>query len=1002
MHGAVVPAMLRRKSFVGFFIKGSSRGCCGALGACVVKLHALRRFWSLIGLLGLLAFGVRASARSLEFPVTEIALTNGMQILILEDHVAPLVAVQVWYHVGSADEPTGRHGFAHLFEHLMFHGTDKLGPTDHFDLLHSVGGDCNAYTSFDETCYHETLPARHLELALWLESERMAFLTIDAPGFTTERKVVEEERRLVLGLPYAEIADKGPPLFFGRHPYGHDPLGTFHDLRQATLEDVHAWWSTHYVPNNATLVIVGDVQTDRVRQLCEQYFGWMPRLPQPARNIPLVSAWEVPQQTTLDLANAPVPAVGLVWRTVPEGHPDKLVLDLISTILGGDPVAAIQGGANASRLYQKLVQEERAAIMAGSLHACVSAAGGFGAGAALSPFSNDSASTLSLIRDEITRACRDGFTGEELERARQQLSQEFMREAQTVEGKATLIGRAAVLGSGVGELKGRLARLHDLTTNDLRRVARRYLDPNRAMAVTVPGASLWTQLTQLFSNNRKTEESAMSAPLPDAVLRGRPGVERPVDLPALPPLREPDPRTQQPAVVDTSLTNGLRVLVASCPEKPMVHAILALPFGSWAEAKPGAAAMTMRVLIKRTARHDERSLAQELDRHGIVLSAGATRDDCRVEIDCSADEAGPAFALLDEVVESPGFTESAFNIAMSQARTELQVSDTAPFAVADRQFQRHLFENHPYGRRSSGELEDLAALNLADLVLFWGTAALPSKATLAIAGGISAKEANAFAEKFLSRWNGLTLGGAGTSGQSPAGKSRTPASLAESIAEPPPAKPPGASRILLLDWPGASQSQICIGGLGLRNRDPRKPIANLVGSYFGGTFGSRLMKRIRVEKGATYGVSGGFDGNRFAGTFEVRTFTVTKSTAEIVRIILAEIKGLVDRPPGPEELLLHKRFFLGSAAARFETPEQIAAHFTHLALNGLPLDYLERSLGKIADASAEDCQSLARAVVDPSQLLIVVVGDASQVRAELETIAPATAIDIKGQQVAPR
>src|SRR6516164_1839094 len=134
------------------------------------------------------------------FPVTEITLSNGLQILTLEDHSSPLVAVQIWYHVGSADEPAGRQGFAHLFEHMMFRGTDHLGPTDHFDLLHSIGGDCNAYTAFDETCYHETLPAQQLELALWLESERMAFLTVDAAGFTTERKVVEEERRLNLNL----------------------------------------------------------------------------------------------------------------------------------------------------------------------------------------------------------------------------------------------------------------------------------------------------------------------------------------------------------------------------------------------------------------------------------------------------------------------------------------------------------------------------------------------------------------------------------------------------------------------------------------------------------------------------------------------------------------------------------------------------------------------------------------------------------------------------------
>jgi zinc protease len=242
-------------------------------------------------LLGALSCFPASSASSAPlFPARELTLTNGLHVLVLEDHNCPLVAVQVWYHVGSANEPPGRHGFAHLFEHMMFRGTDRLGPTDHFDLLHSVGGNCNAFTSFDETCYHETLPARQLELALWLESERMAFLTVDGAGFSTERKVVEEERRLDLGLPYGEIADKGPPLVFGQHPYGHDPLGTFQDLRQATPTEVHAWWTRWYTPNNATLVIVGDVQPDRVHALCERYFGWIPPVPQGREELPVLTA----------------------------------------------------------------------------------------------------------------------------------------------------------------------------------------------------------------------------------------------------------------------------------------------------------------------------------------------------------------------------------------------------------------------------------------------------------------------------------------------------------------------------------------------------------------------------------------------------------------------------------------------------------------------------------------------------------------------------------------
>jgi zinc protease len=938
------------------------------------------------------------------FPVTEITLSNGLQILTLEDHSSPLVAVQIWYHVGSADEPAGRQGFAHLFEHMMFRGTDHLGPTDHFDLLHSIGGDCNAYTAFDETCYHETLPAQQLELALWLESERMAFLTVDAAGFTTERKVVEEERRLNLGLPYGEIADKGPPLIFGQHPYGHDPLGTFRDLRQATPSDVHDWWASRYTPDNATLVIVGDVKTESARAMCERYFGWIPPVRLEPRNIPTLGPWEEPQEITLNLANAPAPGVGMVWRTVPEGDADALAMDLLGTILGGDALAIVQGSANSSRLYRRLVAEEHLAVMATALQFSMSHAGVFGAGAALSPIGGDPARTLSALRAEIERLCAQAVTDAELEKARSQVGVTLLREAQTVAGKASLIGRAAVLGKGVPELNSRLERLRNITRADLQRATQKYLDPKRAMTVTLPGSSLWNQLANLFFQNRKSEEAAPAAFASDILLRGRPGVTRPVDFPLQPPLSQDSPSIPNPIVEEHRLRNGLRVLVIPKSNTSMVQAVLALPFGSWAESKPGAAAMALRLLAKGTELHDEKALAEELDRYGIQLSGSADHDDSRVQMSCLLGDVERAFGLMAEVVARPTFPKALFNTAITQARTELQIADTTPFVFAEREFERHLFSGHPYGRRALGDPTDLAALKVEDLALFWQSVAKPDKASLIIAGGLTGEQALALAEHYFGDWRPKDASGTSkvALSKAPDAESQTRSIAPPEITPPPAPDRPGATHILLVDSPGASQSQICIGGLGIATADKDKPIANLVGSYFGGTFGSRLMKAIRVEKGSTYGASGGFQANRFAGSFLVQTFTKTASTAETVRIALAEIKGLVERPPSMGELSLHKRYFLGSAAARFETPSQIASQFTHIALNGLPIDHLQRSLATISSATPNQCKSFARRVVDADHLLIVVVGDASIIARDLAAIAQVSTIDRDGHAVTPK
>jgi len=294
--------------------------------------------------------------------------------------------------------------------------------------------------------------------------------------------------------------------------------------------------------------------------------------------------------------------------------------------------------------------------------------------------------------------------------------------------------------------------------------------------------------------------------------------------------------------------------------------------------------------------------------------------------------------------------------------------------VADREFRRELFAGHPYAQRVSGEVADLDALRREDLTAFWRQAARPDKATLIITGALPPDRALALAERFFGGWK---------------------ASQSVLAVEPPSLSKLSETHILLVDWPGAGQSEIRVGCRGLVTGDPDKPVADLVGSYFGGSFGGRLMKAIRVEKGATYGVRGGFHPNRFAGDFTVGTFTKTPSTAETLKLVLKEIRGLIDRAPTADELSLHRRSFLGSAAARFETPEQVAGYLARASVNNLPLDNLQRSLTTIASAEAPQCQALVRRLVDPEHLVIVVVGDAGVIAEDLKKIAPVTVLDRK-------
>src|SRR5713101_8275717 len=264
----------------------------------------------------------------------DITLDNGLRVLTLEDHSCPIVAVHLWYHVGSKDERPERQGFAHMFEHMMFQGTDRLNNTDHFNYIRRTGGDCNAYTSFDQTVYIQTLPANQLERALWLEAERMGFLRIDQTSFDTERKVVEEERRMGLNRPYGTLPEKALAEIFKVHPYGWTPIGKISHLRASPAQELRDFWMRYYVPNNATLVMVGDIHHDEAQKLAKKYFGWMPREADPPRVTVQEPMPKEAREITLSEDNAPAPIVAVGWRTVPARHDDAIHLELLGLILG--------------------------------------------------------------------------------------------------------------------------------------------------------------------------------------------------------------------------------------------------------------------------------------------------------------------------------------------------------------------------------------------------------------------------------------------------------------------------------------------------------------------------------------------------------------------------------------------------------------------------------------------------------------------------------------------
>jgi zinc protease len=892
------------------------------------------------------------------FDYRQIRLDNGLDVITLEDFSCPIVAVQLWYHVGSKDERPDRQGFAHMFEHMMFRGTDRFGPTDYSGFIRKVGGYCNGYTSFDKTVYLETLPAEQLDLALWLEAERMAFLKIDQENFDTERKVVEEERRQGLNQPYGTVFEDLFNAVFKVHPYRWTPIGQIPDLRASSVEELRAFWNKYYSPSNATLIIAGAVTHEKAQEAARKYFGWIPKYDVPERVTIKEPPAEHERKITLKEDNAPAPLVGVVYRTVPLADKDSVVFDVISKILGG---------GNSSRLYRQLVAEKQMAVAAEAESYNLEQDGLFGAGAALAPFGSDPNGALSLIVEQIDRLRVEPVSEKELTKAKNQLLRGIVTDNLRVEKKASLLGTAAVVMGDVSRVNQSIDEIKSVTADDILRAANQYLVPDHALQVKVERNLLGAVLSK-----SKEDDSPMTAPREDkAPPPGRAGEVRPAGYPTSAPFAPADVENVMPKYSEDVLDNGIKVLVVSNHEVPFIGVNLGFTNGAWTETKPGTCSMAMQMLTKGTRNYTEEQLADELETYAISLNSSGQMDTSMVDMGTLTENVDRGMKLLGEVVRRPIFPADELEKLRKQVITSLEISSATPEYLAEREFRRQLYGSHPYSRTATGEIEDVNALTVEDIKGWWADFIRPGSAVLIFAGDIDKKRALSLAKKTFGDWR--------AAGSEP--KKKLPG-----------LEQPKQTQIYLVDRPGSIQSQIRVGQLGITRHNKGYFISRVVSNYFGWAFNSRLNESIRVAKGLTYGVWGGYNASRFTGMFKVSTFSKTESTAEAVKAVIEEIERLKSEPPSDKELEDSKSYLLGSFVKDRETPGQVAGDLWLIESQQLGADYLQRLLEGVARTGREGCSALTNDTIEPDRLIIVVVGQADKLKKPLGKIAPVTVI----------
>lgn len=915
-----------------------------------------RSFIVCVGLL--LGMVTGTTAQDMNNPdVIEYQLDNGLQVMLVPDTSAPTVAVSVWYRVGGANDPQGRSGFAHLFEHMMFQGSANVARSDHFNLISAAGGSANATTGRDRTNYFQSVPSHQLPLALWLEADRMATLMVDEANFIREREVVKEEyRQRIDNQPYGQASLALQTIPFDYTPYQQPIIGSIEDLDQATVEEIRAFHDTYYVPNNATLVVAGDFDIDTARAMIDDYFGGIAR----GADVPELPAYTPTPQTeaervTFEDSLARVPAVLIAYEIVPRNHPDFLALELLGMILGG---------GESSRLAQALIDTGLASS------ASAYATGNLGPGqfnAVLVPNPEVSLETLEeTYYAELERILSEGVEAAELEKVINQLRVERVLSLQTALGLAESIQSSYFyLGSPTAAFD-ELTRFTGLTSADVQRVIETYLAPeNRTIIEVVPVERAPTT----------ADAAAPAQPVADSeVIALDDTAEREAPPPPL-TIRE----FTLPEIHESELDNGLRVVIIPQNDLPILGVQLILPGGGSIvpERLAGMAGITAGLLTRGTTTRTAQEIAGQIEQIGGELDASASSDALTISSLVLSEHTSVAFDLLSDVALNPVFPPEELEIQRQRALTNLQSTLADPADVATRVFSAVVYGEHPYGNLITEDAYN--AITRDDVAAYYRGLLDPTRATLIIAGDISLEAALEQAETAFGSWQGT-------------------GEAAERVAFP--EMPTHERAIYLVDRPGSTQVELLVGHPGVIGSAPERRVLQVVNNILGGGAASRLFQNLREQRGYTYGVYSGFnfpvDRGLFTVTAAVRPDVLTPALEEII----AEIERIQSEPVSTDELENNKSNLLGRYARSLETVLGLAGQVASFEVRGVPLSELEIYPETVAQVDASAVLSAAQTYLYPDSLVIVAVGDAAVIRPALEAVAPVILVDANGEPTA--
>jgi zinc protease len=869
---------------------------------------------------------------SLEIPYQRFVLPNGLTVLVHEDHKAPIVAVNVWYHVGSKNERPGHTGFAHLFEHLMFNGSEHYDKEFQAPLERAGATDLNGSTNEDRTNYFENVPSSALDLALWLESDRMGHLVgaISQAKLDEQRGVVQNEKREGENAPYGKVWDfLTPKLFPANHPYSWTTIGSMEDLDAAKLDDVKAWFQTYYGAANAVVVIAGDIDAKTAREKAEHYFGDIPAGPPVGRQEQWTAKRTGSQRGQLQ-DRVPQARLYRVWNVPSWSSADAEYLNLVSSVLSD---------GKSSRLYKRLVYDQQLATDVSASLDLREIGGLFTITASARP-GVELARVEQAVNQELARFLAGGPTPAELERAKTQFRAGFIRGIERIGGfggKSDVLAQGEVLAGRPDFYRVRLARVAAATAQQLRGAAARWLSDGDYTLEVRPFPEYATAPT---------------------------GVDR---------SKLPVPGTPREAAFPTlqraTLANGLKLVLAERRSIPQVRFDLLLDAGYASDqfSLPGTASLAMTMLDEGTRTRSALAISDRLAELGANLGTGSRLDVSSVTLEALREQLDPSLELYADVILHPAFRQRDVDRLKKQRLAQIQREKADPVGMALRVFPRLMYgQGHAYANPWTGSGTEASAARITrdDLVKFHQTWFKPNHATLVVVGATTMAEIRPKLERLFAGW------GAGDVPQKNIG----------AVGQPRPS-------VYLLDRPGSLQSVIIAGDVAPPKANPDEPAIEVMSAVLGSDFGSRLNMNLREDKHWSYGAFSFLRDARGQRPFIAYAPVQTDKTKEAIVEVQRELRGILgERPVEPDELERAKASLTLTLPGSWETMGALAFTIGEIVSFGLDDRYYDTYAGAIRAETAASVTAAAQRAVAPDHLVWVIVGDRAKIEQGLHEL----------------